>query len=320
MVAQIDFHVHFVGNGASGSGCTLTKRGITKIVAPFMLRTMGLSGRDLKRDLDSIYLSRLKQLLDESSLSHVVLLAMDYPHTESGEPLYQKSSFYVPNDHILTIAQEDPRFIPAISIHPARPDALDEVDRLASLGARVFKILPNCHNLNPSDAQYRTFWERLAKYKIVALFHTGGELALPVLNVQFEDPSLLRGPLECGLTVIAAHGGTKCTPWGKDYTDVLAEMLEEYPHLYTDSSALLSPNRAWAIPYFLREPFRSRTVHGSDLPVPTAPIWPFLFRSLSFEKMRSLSKLSPLERDLQTKLALGFDTNCARRGAMLLGL
>ena len=52
----------------------------------------------------------------------------------------------------------------------------------------------------------------MAEARLPLLAHTGGEHTVPVVNAALADPKLLRLPLECGVTVIAAHCATKSGP------------------------------------------------------------------------------------------------------------
>ena len=63
-------------------------------------------------------------------------------------------SFYVPNDYVLKLAREHPEFLPAVSIHPARPDALEELERCLAGGAVMMKCLPNCQNIDCNDRRF----------------------------------------------------------------------------------------------------------------------------------------------------------------------
>ena len=51
---------------------------------------------------------------------------------------------------------------PAVSIHPSRRDAMDELERCLVLGARALKLLPNCHGVDCSDRRHNAFRERMA--------------------------------------------------------------------------------------------------------------------------------------------------------------
>src|SRR6266404_7690722 len=157
----VDSHVHLVGNGSGGSGCWLRLSAWRRPMAELMLRHAGLPRTALAGDLERLYVERLLALVRESSLSAVVILAHELAHDEKGNPLQEFGSFYVPNDYVLKLARAHSEFLPAISIHPARPDALDELERCLEGGAVMMKCLPNCQNINCNDSRYRRFWERM---------------------------------------------------------------------------------------------------------------------------------------------------------------
>ena len=85
---------------------------------------------------------------------------MDYPYDQEGNCRKDEAKFYVPNDHVFHLAEKYSQIIPACSIHPARKDAVEELERCAEKGAKVLKLLPNCHDVDCSDNQYRSFWEK----------------------------------------------------------------------------------------------------------------------------------------------------------------
>src|SRR3954470_3495679 len=144
----IDGHVHIVGNGTGGTGCWLRVRGWHRPLAGLMLRHVGLPGSAMKGDLDRLYVERVLDMVRTSSLGAAVILAQDLVYDESGKPMEGVGSFYVPNDYVLKLAREHKELLPAVSIHPARPDALEELDRCIAAGAVMMKCLPNCHNIN----------------------------------------------------------------------------------------------------------------------------------------------------------------------------
>src|ERR1041385_5213721 len=125
----VDAHVHIVGNSSGGTGCWLRVTGWHRPLAALMLREIGLPGRALKGDLDRLYVERLLEQIRSSSVRHAVILAQDLVHDDQGRAMKEMGSFYVPNDYVLKLAKEHPEFLPAVSIHPARPDALEELDR-----------------------------------------------------------------------------------------------------------------------------------------------------------------------------------------------
>jgi hypothetical protein len=315
----IDMHVHVVGNGAGGTGCWLRVRGWHRPLAGMMLRHIGLPPSAMAGDLDRLYVERLLKLVRESSLGAAVILAQDDVRDQEGRVMEGVGSFYVPNDYVLKLARDYKEFLPAVSIHPARPDAIEELDRCLAAGAVMMKCLPNCQNINCNDRRFTGFWERMAEAKLPLLAHTGGEHTLPVMRPKWADPRVLTLPLECGVTVIAAHSGTKSGLFDPDYFHVFAEMTQRFPNLYGDTSAFNVPVRGRHIPECLREPLASRMVHGSDYPVPVHGHWAWMRRFLTWEAFRRAEK-NPniLERDYQLKVAMGFSPESFTRISNLL--
>ncbi|MEO5802578.1 MAG: amidohydrolase family protein, partial [Verrucomicrobiota bacterium] len=225
-------HVHIVGNGLGGSGCWMRVTGLHRPMAWFMLRHIGLPVSVRSADLDRLYVERLLELVRTSSLGRVVILAHEQVYDDRGVVMEGVGSMYVPNDYVLKLAREHSEFLPAVSIHPARPDALDELKRCLAAGAVMMKCLPNCQNINCNDLRYTKFWERMAEAKLPLLAHTGGEHTVPVVRKEFSDPKILEFPLQCGVTVIAAHSGTKSGLIDPDYFSTFVEMTKRFPNLY----------------------------------------------------------------------------------------
>ena len=300
-----------MGDGSNESGCWLRSSTLLdRIVEPIVKAQAGISKSSRQLGVDQAYEERLIGLIDDSLLDAVLLLAMDYPYDEDGNCLKEKAKFYVPNDHVLGLAKKKAQIIPACSIHPARKNAIQELERCVEQGAKVLKLLPNCHNVDCSDTRYRIFWERLAKLNMPFLAHTGGEFSVPVLNAKFADPRILRLPLECGVKVIAAHGAGKSGLWDLDYTADLIRMMDEFANLFTDNSALASPNRWRTIPALLDPKIQSRVIHGSDFPIPSGGLGPWMGKLLSganYSKSRKIK--NPLDRDVFIKKAIGFKEN-----------
>ncbi len=317
---KIDCHVHCVGDGSDGSGCWMDLGSLRRrLMGRLLLRSTGLPASLLKSGFDVAYRERLLQWIRASSLDRVVLLAQDLPHDETGRPLRRVAVLYVPNDYVLRLAKEHEEFIPAVSIHPARPDALAELERCLNAGSRVLKLLPNCHGVDTSSPRYRDFWRLMAQGRMIFLAHTGGESTLTVLNRAYENPELLRGPLDEGVTVIAAHGAGRNHPFSRHHTPALLALMADYPHLYADNSALTTVNRHGTVPELLPPSIQARVLHGSDYPVPVSAWGPWFGGLYSAEARRSLSRLrNPLERDCQAKHHMGFSPDTFTRLAGLL--
>lgn len=318
---RMDMHVHMVGNGLSGSGGWLRLKGWHRALAGFMLRQLGMPSAALEGDLEKIYARHVLELVRESSLDAVVLLAHERVHDPDGTARPDLGSMFVPNDVVLSLARQRPEFVAGVSIHPARRDALDELERCIANGAALMKCLPNCQNIDPSDARYIPFWKKMAEAGLPLLAHTGGEHTVPIVNDKFADPRLLRTPLECGVTVIAAHCGTSSGALDRDYFDDWAAMLREFPNLFGDISAMLSLNRCAHLKDCRLAEIEPRLLHGSDFPVPVLGHRLWLNRSLNRESFRRIQKIgNPIERDFQFKRALGFADEVFTRAAGLLRL
>jgi uncharacterized protein len=306
MLPPIDMHVHIVGNGLRGSGCWLKVGAWHRPLAAFMLHHIGVGVGTQAPEFDEAYANHLARLVRESSLGAAVILAQDEVYDAMGRKL-AFGSFYVPNDYILRLAVEHPEFLPAVSIHPARADALDELDRCLELGAVMLKLLPNCLNVDCNDSRYRKFWERMAETKLPLLAHTGGEHTVPVYDKKLADPEVLRLPLECGVTVIAAHSATKSGLTDPEYFHKFCEMLPRYANLYGDTSAFNVPIRGRHVRACLKEGTAARLLHGSDYPVPVFGHWALLQGFMGWESFRAAARISNvLERDYQLKRAVGF--------------
>lgn len=315
----VDMHIHVVGNGTGGTGCWLQVKGWHRPLAGYMLRHIGLSVDVMSDDFDRLYIERLLQLVHESSLGAIVILAHDRVYDEQGRVMEGIGSFFVPNEYVLVLARQHPEFLPAVSIHPARPDALEELDRCLAGGAVMMKILPNCHNIDCNARRYERFWERMAEAGLPLLAHTGGEHTVPIVRQGLADPQVLQLPLECGVTVIAAHCATKSGLTDPDYFPVFVGMTRKYSRLYGDISAFNVPIRGRHVPQCLCEPLASRLVHGSDFPVPVHGHWAWLNGFVDWRTFRRWERHSNiLERDYQLKRAMGFPVETFTRIRSLL--
>jgi uncharacterized protein len=315
----IDMHVHLVGNGSGGTGCWIRSRRARWFLHALMCRHIGLPLTALRGDLDRLYVELLLRQVRASSLDAVVLLALDRVYDASGKVMEGHGSAYVPNEYVLELARKYPEFLPAVSIHPARPDAYEELDRCIAGGAVMMKCLPTCQNIDTRDRRYTRFWERMAEAGLPLLAHTGTEVTMEVVRPDLMDPRILDWPLQCGVTALAAHCGTKTGLWDRQYFFDFVRMTDQHPRLYGDISAFNTPVRGKVIPHCLKEPLSSRLVHGSDFPVPVYGHWAWLRRFVSWRAFRKWERQpNILERDYQLKRAMGFDEATFTRIAQLL--
>jgi predicted TIM-barrel fold metal-dependent hydrolase len=316
---KIDCHVHVVGNGSSGSGCWIRSKAHQWPLQALMVRHIGLPVSALSGDLDNLYVEQLLKWVRESSLDAVVALAQEKVYRENGELMEEFGTAYVPNEYVLNLAREHREFLPAVSIHPARRDAMEELERCIAGGAVMMKCLPNCQNIDCTDRRFKKFWERMAEAGIPLLAHTGGEHTLQIVRAEFADPRTLKFPLECGVTVIAAHSASKSGFSDPEYFEHFAEMTEKYPNFYGDNSAFNIPIRSRVVPRSVRSPVVEKMLHGSDYPVPIFGHWAWMRGFIDWPTFRRWQKhANPIERDYQLKRAMGFPEETFTRVGRLI--
>jgi hypothetical protein len=121
--------------------------------------------------------------------------------------------------------------------------------------------------------------------------------------------------------VIAAHCGTRSTPFDDQYFDAFVAMTQKFPRLYGDISAFNVPFRGSVVPRCLQPPLSDRLVHGSDYPVPVLGHWAWMQRFVDWKTFRTWEKQpNVLERDYQLKRAMGFPKETFSRVEELLRL
>jgi len=255
--------------------------------------------------LDQLYVERLLFWVKESTLGRIVILACDDLYDETGHRFPGLSGLFVPNDYVLELSRRHPEFLAAASIHPARLDAISELERCADAGATLLKLLPCVQAVDCNRQSYKPFWERMAQLNIPLLAHTGGEFSLPTHRRDLQSVETLRLPLQCGVNVIAAHCGTPALPWDRDYFDQFHQMRKSFPNLFGDLSALSQITHLRTLDRLRKDP--RQILYGSDYPVLTTAIWSRLkgwIDKATYYRIRSIR--NPLEKKLQLTMALGF--------------
>src|SRR5262245_56329164 len=113
----LDIHVHLFGIGDSGSGCRLS----SKITDGLQFRSLKWAlGIDKKcKTLDEGYGTVLVEMLKTSGLTKAAILGQDAVYDGNGQPDWNRTSFYVPNDYVFKFsAQHSELTIPCPSINP----------------------------------------------------------------------------------------------------------------------------------------------------------------------------------------------------------
>jgi predicted TIM-barrel fold metal-dependent hydrolase len=284
---------------------------------------MGLPASVLREDFETIYVDALLAQIKDAGLDAAVILAQEDAYRDDGTKMVDVASFYVPNDYVLGLARKHPQLLPAVSIHPARRDALHELERCLAGGAVMLKCLPNCQNMDWNDRRYRPFLERMAEAGLILLAHTGSERTMPVLRPDLATPRMLTQALAVGVTCIAAHCGTGMIALDPDYFDEFVAMTKRYPNLYGDNSALAGLCLRFRPRQMRRiredEELAARILYGSDLPVPPSGLVMATFGMMPWRDYSASRRLQkPMARDLMLKRALGFQPASEMRLATLL--
>jgi predicted TIM-barrel fold metal-dependent hydrolase len=182
----------------------------------------------------------------------------------------------VPNDEIAEVAAaNDDVLIPFASIHPARPDAVQEARRLiGDRAVRGFKFHPNIQEFFPDDRMAYPLYEVIAEAGLPALFHTGhsgigsglpggGGIRLKYSNPMHVDDVAADFP---GLPIVLAHPSF---PW----QDEALSIAMHKPEVYIDLSG-------WSPKYFPPQLVRyantllkRQVLFGSDYPMITPDRW-----------------------------------------------
>jgi predicted TIM-barrel fold metal-dependent hydrolase len=301
----VDMHVHILGNGKSGSGCRITPRWWQRPFIDLMAADVGLKTSPSDPALDQLYVERLLAWIRDSTLGQAVILACDDLYDETGHRFPGLSGLFVPNDYVLELSRHHAEFLPAASIHPARPDAIAELERCAAAGALLLKLLPCVQAVDCNRQIYKPFWERMARLNLPLLAHTGGEFSLPTHRRDLQSVETLRLPLQCGVTVIAAHCGTPALPWDQDYFDQFDRMRKSFPNLYGDLSALSQITHLRTLDRLRKDP--RQILYGSDYPVLSTAFWSRLkgwITKPAYHRIRTIR--NPLEKKFQLTVALGF--------------
>lgn len=326
----VDVHVHALGVDGGGNGCRINpelldpRHPVKRYTSMLYLRASGVRNFDR---FDEEYEERLVALAKGFGRPvRIHLLTMDAYHDPDGTVNHERTQFYIPNDHVAGLAERHPDlFVPVISVHPARPDALAELERWAARGVRWVKWLPNAQGIDPADPRWDPFYRRMQELGMILLSHTGEEQAVSAKGAQeLGNPLRLRRPLDAGVTVVMAH----CASLGRSEDldrpgrrvrsfELFLRLMGEARYrdrLYGDLSAVTQINRPpgqlWEL---LRRPeLQGRLLQGSDYPLPGVDlvIWTSQFKGLrmiSAQERQALNELyqaNPLLFDFVLKRIL----------------
>lgn len=306
----IDIHCHTAGLGAGGSGCFVSPALRGSFRYRFYLRAFGVTEQGLREEGDTMILRRLSETLEQSrSVSAAVVMAMDAVVRDNGEPDEAATEIYIPDEFIATETRRYPNLLFGASVNPCRRDAMRRLDSAVENGAVLLKWLPSIQHIDPADPRLVPFYLRMKELGLPLLSHTGSERSFTRARDELSDPERLRLPLSLGLTVIAAHAGGGGRSMGEANHERFLRLLNDYPNLYADISALTQINRPGHLARVVRRrELHGRLLYGTDMPLINMCITtPFAFPlRLSPWRMFTVSRIAnPWDRDVALKESLG---------------
>ncbi len=286
-----DFHVHAIGDNEKENGSFInpSSKTILKLSNYLKMQAYLSAGqvKDIKK-IDQQYISHLAKLARNSGHTlRLYLLAFDKNYDRNGNAVLSKTDFYVPNDYVMKLSRTYPEvFIPVISVHPYRKDAVAELEKWADQGVRMVKWIPSVQGINPADEAIRPFYQAMKRLNMVLLAHAGEEYALDCHGQKYLDnPLLLRLPLDCGVKVIIAHCASSGVNTDLEHPkkkkvhnfDLFLRLMNEKKYeglLFADLSGTIQVNRMdKTLPTLLaRRDLHSRLVNGSDYPLPAVNV------------------------------------------------
>ncbi|HKZ79414.1 MAG TPA: amidohydrolase family protein [Pyrinomonadaceae bacterium] len=283
----IDHHTHIAGLGTSATGTFVhpKMRTWTHPLHHLKFRVyLSAAGVDDVTNADEQLVQRLVNLIKHMpQQGKHRLLAFDKHYNRDGSVNLAKTEFYVPNEYVFAVAEQYPDlFTASISVSPYRTDALAELERWASRGARVVKWLPNAMGIDPADEKCDPFYQKMKELDLILLSHGGEEKAVEAEeDQQLGNPLLLRRPLEHEVKVIVAHcAGLGFNPDLDDPEkkqrhnfELFLRLMDEKRYeglVFGEISAMTQFNRVGKPLNTIldREDLHERIVNGSDYPLP----------------------------------------------------
>jgi predicted TIM-barrel fold metal-dependent hydrolase len=284
---RVDYHTHVVGLGAGGTGAQVNPE-MTSWTSPTKRAKFSIylsaSGVSDLGNADAQYLDRLQKLIrHQQHPGRHAIMAFDRYYRPDGTVNPHKTEFYVPNAYVFSLAKSQPDiFVPVMSVHPYREDALEALRRWAGHGGRYVKWLPNAMGMTPDDAAIDPYYAVMKELDLVLIAHGGEEQAVDAeADQERGNPLRLRRPLDQGVKVVIAHCASLGTsedldaeghPQASNF-ELFMRLMDDPKYeglLFADISAMLQWNRLGEplTTMLRRTDLHDRLVNGSDYPLP----------------------------------------------------
>ena len=299
----IDIHTHLLSSDVK------FERFYDKLAIRFFGKKFGIDPKEILQNPYEAYTNALLTSVRNSEhIEKIVLFGVDARVDDTGKELHKDITVCATNDDLLRLYEQNSDcIVPFFSINPQRPDAPELIDKYVAHGFAGGKFLQNYWNVDTNQERYRAYFEKMAVYDLPLIIHVGSESSVHSFAA-CESIEMLRLPLECGVKVICAHMALSYEPkrifralskkekhFNREYFELL-EMLENYPNLYADISALLTPVRAKVLRHLsLQKHIHHKLLFGTDFPVPFSTL--FTSYDLAWKKRWQLCKIdNPFDR------------------------
>jgi predicted TIM-barrel fold metal-dependent hydrolase len=303
-MTTVDFHTHLLSRDVK----------FNRIYDKVALKIFGKKfGIDLDTVFSDPYNSYTKALLssvrNSDHVSKIVLFGVDSRISAKGDiVLHDDITVCARNEDVYKLYKENKDvIIPFFSVNPNRSNALQLIDGFVDIGFKGSKFLQNYWNVDTRNKQYEPYFRKLAEYNIPLIIHAGSESSIHSYK-DCESLEMVKRPLDCGVTVVAAHMALSYEPlkifkalskdpknFNEDYFKLL-QLLKEYPNLYADISSILTPVRAKVLRHLSEQTdIHDKLLFGTDFPVPFSAM--FTTHDLSIMKRWEISKdMNPFNR------------------------
>jgi uncharacterized protein len=163
------------------------------------------------------------------------------------------------------------------SVHPFAADALDELERIASLGLKGVKFHPQYQRFSVCDEKVFPVYRKIAQLGLITVFHAGLDLGFPDSDLASPTAIAQALPIFDGAPVVAAHMGG-CLCWQEVY-EHLAGLPVYFDTAFCHSHIPLPEAKA-----LIGKHGADKILFGSDLP------WSSMANELAFIESLDLTE------------------------------
>jgi predicted TIM-barrel fold metal-dependent hydrolase len=338
---KIDMHFHVVGRGKNidqvneevffypEDNNTFFTGVLYRLVENYLTKAGADFDQSGTIDTNEYLSFTYKHLSTSTEIDRVVLLGLDALYDpDSGELNKTKTDLWVSNrflakkvkelnDQLMREGISKKKFFWGASVSPNRKDWEEEMEFvLNDPHAVLMKWIPSVQHINLRDVRHKNYYESLARNNMPLLCHVGPEYSFPegIRERERDNFRFLDKPLECGVTVIAAHCATPVFPIDKNETKEFGALIksansEGRIRLWGDTSAFSLMTRIPILEEILETFPPEWLVHGSDFPIPIEG-WvhlPGLTHGVTWKEYKQIKNTENLlDKDVMIKRAHGF--------------